>query len=897
MAGGGPTSRGTEEKEVKRKEEGEAKRKEEEEEGGEKKEDEEGKEEVRSEEEDEATPASTATTTVATPAEDAEAASSTTPTSTAPPVVKQMPSSSRAMRNMAEKMRRDKLNNYIGELATLVPMVSSSPRRLDKTSVLRLSATYIRIHRTLVSQDGPTRPFLPVALKDFNFSEKVLDYMDGFLFVVMSSGKIVFVSQQVERLLGHTQNDLLGQSVYGITHADDHKMLASNLSPGGDAEDSASGSSKCCPVLSGDKDQSSQPNISVCSPGSSTNGPTNNRRVSFYLRMSQRAVGRGEAAGYEMVHIVGQLRSATTEESQTAMAGKGEAVMVAVAKVCRERQIPELSLMEVCKDEYLTRHGLNGEIINVDHRISVVAGYLADEVKGQSAFSFMHEQDARWTIIALQQMFSSTDGSGSSCYRLRCKTGQYIYLRTYGHCEFDRVTGKFETFVCINSLVSEEEGKKAVEEMKQRYSASIPNSGVTAPPLLDILAGRLLESPQRPLKALKALSEDTQDIASSSSSLLTITTNQVAALTPKGKPHLHHPGAQLTELHRFETSTEEIIAHTPKSFSSTSSPPPLAPVPYASNSPTSYAFDSSLAIEASQPLPYSPSKTSPRSSERQFGPAREGTCLPVPNTSSLKRPSDSPPHAIPSKRLHQSQSLAQQLLEPILPVNDPVSWPHMNCPPTLEATHLGTLPLQSSSLASDSHLLAPVGEVGADRDAVSYDPQLLPVEGSECVQPDTFLEDENQFSALGCNDLSSFYRATDIPDLREDLEILSMEVDPALIDQSLHQLQESDGGIVLSDNVVASSEEQSIEDTLHGGIQRSHQRLRLRLDSQGRTMASLERELSSLSGSHLIGGDLARLRLERKKQMRMLHTLEQEHRSTLATKEKTKSFSMQNVGV
>ncbi|KAG8225158.1 hypothetical protein J437_LFUL002858, partial [Ladona fulva] len=226
------------------------------------------------------------------------------------------------MRNMAEKMRRDKLNNYIGELATLVPMVSSSPRRLDKTSVLRLSATYIRIHRTLVSQDGPPRPFLPITLKDFNFSEKVLDEMDGFLFVVMSSGKIVFVSQQVERLLGHTQNDLLGQSVYGITHADDHKLLSSNLSAGGDAEDSMTGSNKCCTVVSGEKDLSSSPShLSVQSPGSSTNGPTSNKRVSFYLRLSQRAVGRGEAAGYEMVHILGQLRSATTEESQSAMAG------------------------------------------------------------------------------------------------------------------------------------------------------------------------------------------------------------------------------------------------------------------------------------------------------------------------------------------------------------------------------------------------------------------------------------------------------------------------------------------------------------------------------------------------------------------------------------------------
>ncbi|BET00484.1 PAS fold [Nesidiocoris tenuis] len=53
------------------------------------------------------------------------------------------------MRNQAEKQRRDKLNQFINELAMLVPMVASSAKRLDKTSVLRLSATFLRMHQIL----------------------------------------------------------------------------------------------------------------------------------------------------------------------------------------------------------------------------------------------------------------------------------------------------------------------------------------------------------------------------------------------------------------------------------------------------------------------------------------------------------------------------------------------------------------------------------------------------------------------------------------------------------------------------------------------------------------------------------------------------------------------------
>ncbi|KAF6200624.1 hypothetical protein GE061_005067 [Apolygus lucorum] len=64
-------------------------------------------------------------------------------------VVARLPFSSRQQRNQAEKKRRDTLNNFITELGSLVPMVSASPKKLDKTSVLRLAAAYLRVHQTL----------------------------------------------------------------------------------------------------------------------------------------------------------------------------------------------------------------------------------------------------------------------------------------------------------------------------------------------------------------------------------------------------------------------------------------------------------------------------------------------------------------------------------------------------------------------------------------------------------------------------------------------------------------------------------------------------------------------------------------------------------------------------
>lgn len=60
-------------------------------------------------------------------------------------------------------------------------------------------------------------------------------------------------------------------------------------------------------------------------------------------------------------------------------------------------------LFEATKFEYKTRHLIDGRIVQCDQRISLVAGYMADEVCNLSAFTFMHRDDVRWVMVALRQ--------------------------------------------------------------------------------------------------------------------------------------------------------------------------------------------------------------------------------------------------------------------------------------------------------------------------------------------------------------------------------------------------------------------------------------------------------------------------------------------------------------
>lgn len=55
----------------------------------------------------------------------------------------------RLSRCESEKLRRDRLNAYIGELAKIVPLVMQSNKKIDKASILRLTVTYLRIYHGL----------------------------------------------------------------------------------------------------------------------------------------------------------------------------------------------------------------------------------------------------------------------------------------------------------------------------------------------------------------------------------------------------------------------------------------------------------------------------------------------------------------------------------------------------------------------------------------------------------------------------------------------------------------------------------------------------------------------------------------------------------------------------
>lgn len=400
----------------------------------------------------------------------------------------------REARNRAEKNRRDKLNGSIQELSGMVPHVAESPRRVDKTAVLRFSAHALRVDYVFSKPETeqPTHVVQP------EVQDTLFRMLNGFLLTVTCRGQIVLASASVEQFLGHCQTDLYGQNLFNMVHPDDHNTLKQQLVPSNIVNlfesSSAPSTSTARTATPAPGDGCEEQQRRSQEEEEEIDRKLRQDRRKFTLRIA-RAGPRSEPTAYELVTIDGCFRRANAAPRGAKTSGPSglqllrrargrddgislhsingnDIVLVAMARV---QKVPTICdrLIEACKYEYKTRHLIDGRIVQCDHRISVVAGYLTNEVSGLSPFTFMHKDDVRWVIVALRQMYDYNQKDGESCYRLMTRTGDFVYLKTRGYLEVDSSTKVVQSFVCINTLVSDEEGRRLVKEMKRKFSVIV----------------------------------------------------------------------------------------------------------------------------------------------------------------------------------------------------------------------------------------------------------------------------------------------------------------------------------------------------------------------------------------------------------------------------------------
>lgn len=323
---------------------------------------------------------------------------------------------SREARNLAEKHRRDKMSQCIGDLINLVPHAKDSCRRLDKTAVLRLATHGLRLQHVFGKSAKKSR-------KDLNMetmTRTLLNLIDGFVLTLNLQGQIVLVSETIEKYLGYRQCDLYGYNILQITHPDDLERFQEQLIP--------TDLDFFIKAMKRRKHKYSDCEMAPESPSSEKSADEDmedefmlvneiDRRLRsdkrcFTVRLAK-CVSRSRERIYEYVKIYGNFKRSDNslpgthlQSVQLKRAGKfvnevqfknnprqnklltkaglygingSDIVLVAIANIVPMNTI-ERCHMEAYSLQYRTRHLIDGRIVECDQRIGLVAGYLTEEV-------------------------------------------------------------------------------------------------------------------------------------------------------------------------------------------------------------------------------------------------------------------------------------------------------------------------------------------------------------------------------------------------------------------------------------------------------------------------------------------------------------------------------------
>uniref|UniRef100_A0A8C6U6W3 Aryl hydrocarbon receptor nuclear translocator like 2 n=1 Tax=Neogobius melanostomus TaxID=47308 RepID=A0A8C6U6W3_9GOBI len=331
-----------------------------------------------------------------------------------------------------EKRRRDKMNNLIDELSTMIPSCQPLPRKLDKLTVLRKAVQHLKTLRGKRSTSKP--PILP----HDDLRRLLLRAADGFLLVVTCDrAKILFISESVSKVLNFSQLELTGQSLLIDS--------ATPVSPQPEAS----------------------PRASLMSTGA---------RRSFFCRMKHSRVSakqsdklplltskKKDAYRYCTLHCTGYMGSWPGSDLDLDLDSNSEpSPLSCLVTVCRLH--PHTST-QTSKDqvntkpiEFITRCSIDGKFIFVDQQATTITGYLPQEVLGTSWYEYFHHDDLQHLAEKHREVLRSKEKIQTRCYKFRTKYGPYMSLQSEWFTFTNPWTKEIEFIVSLNRVVT---GEKA----------------------------------------------------------------------------------------------------------------------------------------------------------------------------------------------------------------------------------------------------------------------------------------------------------------------------------------------------------------------------------------------------------------------------------------------------
>ncbi|XP_016791750.1 hypoxia-inducible factor 3-alpha isoform X2 [Pan troglodytes] len=262
----------------------------------------------------------------------------------------------------AARSRRSQETEVLYQLAHTLPFARGVSAHLDKASIMRLTISYLRMHRLCAAGE-----WNQVGAGGEPLDACYLKALEGFVMVLTAEGDMAYLSENVSKHLGLSQLELIGHSIFDFIHPCDQEELQDALTPQ--------------QTLSRRK----------------VEAPTER---CFSLRMKSTLTSRGrtlnlKAATWKVLNCSGHMR-AYKPPAQTSPAGSpdSEPPLQCLVLICEAIPHPGSLEPPLGRGAFLSRHSLDMKFTYCDDRIAEVAGYSPDDLIGCSAYEYIHALDS-----------------------------------------------------------------------------------------------------------------------------------------------------------------------------------------------------------------------------------------------------------------------------------------------------------------------------------------------------------------------------------------------------------------------------------------------------------------------------------------------------------------------
>ncbi|XP_007943723.1 single-minded homolog 2 [Orycteropus afer afer] len=332
----------------------------------------------------------------------------------------------------AAKTRREKENGEFYELAKLLPLPSAITSQLDKASIIRLTTSYLKMRAVFPEGLGdawgqPSRagPLDSVAKE---LGSHLLQTLDGFVFVVASDGKIMYISETASVHLGLSQVELTGNSIYEYIHPSDHDEMTAVLA---------------------------------------AHQPLHHHLLqeyeierSFFLRMKCVLAKRNAGltcSGYKVIHCSGYLKIRQYMLDMSLYDSCYQIVgLVAVGQSLPPSAITEIKLHS---NMFMFRASLDLKLIFLDSRVTELTGYEPQDLIEKKLYHHVHGCDV-FHLRYSHHLLLVKGQVTTKYYRLLSKLGGWVWVQSYATVVHNSRSSRPHCIVSVNYVLTDIEYKE-----------------------------------------------------------------------------------------------------------------------------------------------------------------------------------------------------------------------------------------------------------------------------------------------------------------------------------------------------------------------------------------------------------------------------------------------------